>query len=374
MLTSPVSGLLASFQEHYDDLLQFLTRRMSDRQRAADVAQETYLKLVNIDEQALPVLHARSFIFRVAGNLAIDALRREQRIAASHGDSEGAGELACPAPAPEAALLARERLQILDQALLQLPSKARQALLLNRVEGLTQKQVAQRLGVSESMVAKYIGQALRHCRSWLKQAGVAACVVVLVSAVVAWQRAPMLLADYHTAVGQRQVITLADGTRVTLNSASALSVVFSEHERRVVLDAGEALFETADDARPFVVDTGGEQVQGRGATFSVRRDGRVVLAQGEAKVGEQPLAIAADAGTQMAWQRGKLIFNGKPLGQVLEELERYRHGRIVLSDSKLAAMEVSGVFDLDEPEALLRTLEQRYGLKVTYLPWLAVVH
>lgn len=374
MLTSPMSGLLASFQEHYDDLLQFLTRRMSDRQRAADVAQETYLKLIDIDEQAVPVLHARSFIFRVAGNLAIDALRREQRIAASHGDSDGACEVACPAPAPEAALLARERLQILDQALLQLPDNARQALLLNRVEGLTQKQVAQRLGVSESMVAKYIGQALRHCRGWLKQAGVAASVVLLVAAVAGWQQAPMLLADYHTAVGERQVITLTDGTRVTLNSASALSVVFSEHERRVVLDAGEALFETADDSRPFVVDTAGARVQGTAATFSVRRDGHVVLARGEAKVGEHELAVAADAGTQMAWQRGKLIFNGKPLGQVLTELERYRHGRIVLSDSKLAAMEVSGVFDLDEPEALLRTLEQRYGLKVTYLPWLAVVH
>lgn len=374
MLTSPMSGLLASFQEHYDDLLQFLTRRMSDRQRAADVAQETYLKLVNIDEQAVPVLHARSFIFRVAGNLAIDALRREQRIAASHDDSDGACEVACPAPAPEAALLARERLQILDQALLQLPDNARQALLLNRVEGLTQKQVAQRLGVSESMVAKYIGQALRHCRGRLKQAGVAASVVLLVAAVAGWQQAPMLLADYHTAVGERQVITLTDGTRVTLNSASALSVAFSEHERRVVLDAGEALFETADDSRPFVVETAGARVQGNAATFSVQRDGHVVLARGEAKVGEHELAVAADAGTQMAWQRGKLIFNGKPLGQVLTELERYRHGRIVLSDSKLAAMEVSGVFDLDEPEALLRTLEQRYGLKVTYLPWLAVVH
>lgn len=168
MLTSPVSGLLASFQEHYDDLLQFLTRRMSDRQRAADVAQETYLKLVKIEQQAIPVLHARSFIFRVAGNLAIDALRREQRIAANNQTSEAAGELPCPAPPPEAALLASERLQMLDQALLELSSNARQALLLNRVEGLTQAQIAQRLGVSESMVAKYIGQALRHCRDWLK--------------------------------------------------------------------------------------------------------------------------------------------------------------------------------------------------------------
>ncbi|WP_406821548.1 sigma-70 family RNA polymerase sigma factor [Pseudomonas sp. KnCO4] len=373
MLTSPVSGLLTSFQEHYDDLLQFLTRRMSDRQRAADVAQETYLKLVNIDQQAVPVLHARRFIFRVAGNLAIDALRREQRIAVSHEHSEGADEVACPGPAPEAALLARERLQVLDQALLQLSDNARQALLLNRIEGLTQAQVAQRLGVSESMVAKYIGQALRHCRDRLKQAGLAASLVLVV-AVAGWQQAPMLLADYHTGVGQRQVISLADGSRVTLNSASALRVVFNEHERRVVLEAGEALFETADDARPFVVDSAGERVQGSTATFSVRRDGHVVLARGEARVGEHALPVAADAGAQMAWQRGKLIFNGKPLGQVLAELERYRHGRIVLSDSKLAALEVSGVFDLDEPQALLQTLEQRYGLRVTYLPWLAVVY
>jgi len=168
MLTSPVSGLLASFQEHYEELLQFLTRRMNDRQRAADLAQETWLKLVKIEEQALPVLHPRSFIFRVAGNLAIDTLRREQRQEGNLGDSDAAEQMACPAPAPEAVLLARERLQILDEALLQLSDNARQALLLNRVDGLTQAQIAQRLGVSESMVAKYIGQALRHCRDWLK--------------------------------------------------------------------------------------------------------------------------------------------------------------------------------------------------------------
>ncbi|MOA57705.1 hypothetical protein D3C78_1819320 [compost metagenome] len=59
---------------------------------------------------------------------------------------------------------------------------------------------------------------------------------------------------------------------------------------------------------------------------------------------------------------------------MLAELERYQHGRIVLSDQQLGAMQVSGVFDLDDPQGLLRTLEQRYALKVTYLPWLAVVY
>ncbi|HHJ1298929.1 MAG: FecR family protein [Pseudomonas capeferrum] len=213
---------------------------------------------------------------------------------------------------------------------------------------------------------------VRRRRHWA--AGLAASVVVLAAGFTGWQQAPIWLADYHTGLGQRQAITLADGSRVLLNSGSALTVAFTDRERRVVLNAGEALFETANDARPFVVDTEGEAVRGTAATFSVRRDGRVVLAQGEATVGERRVPVSPDASAQTAWQRGKLIFNGKPLGQVLAELERYQQGRILLSDTTLAALEVSGVFDLDEPQALLRTLEQRYGLKVTYLPWLAVVH
>ncbi|WP_241653246.1 FecR family protein [Pseudomonas alkylphenolica] len=205
----------------------------------------------------------------------------------------------------------------------------------------------------------------------------AASLVLALVGYGGWQQAPALLADYHTSVGQQQRITLADGSQVLLNSGSALSVDFSNDQRRVMLKAGEALFEPASDSRPFVVEAGNETLQGSGAVFSVRRDGssnRVVVAQGEARVGERVLPVTADARALTAWQRGKLIFNGKPLREVLAELERYQHGRIVLSDPQLAAMQVSGVFDLDDPHGLLRTLEQRYALKVTYLPWLAVVY
>ncbi len=212
----------------------------------------------------------------------------------------------------------------------------------------------------------------RSRRHWAT--GIAASLVLLAAGYSGWQQMPVWLADYQTGIGEQQSISLADGSRVVLNSGSALNVAFSASERRVTLQAGEALFEAADDPRPFVVETAGEPVQGSAATFSVRRDGHVVLAKGDAQVGGHRLTIAADASAQTAWQRGKLIFNGKPLGQVLAELERYQHGRILLSDRKLSALEVSGVFDLNEPQALLRTLEQRYGLKVTYLPWLAVVH
>ena len=81
-----------------------------------------------------------------------------------------------------------------------------------------------------------------------------------------------------------------------------------------------------------------------------------------------------DANALTAWHRGKLIFNRKPLQDVLAELERYQYGRIVLPDATLGAMQISGVFDLNDPQNLLHTLEQRYGLNITYLPFVAWVH
>ena len=229
--------------------------------------------------------------------------------------------------------------------------------------------------LGQTRAAAEIAEPAPRWRRW--GSAVAASLVLALIGYGGVQQAPALLADYHTGVGQQQRITLADGSQVTLNSGSALSVDFSSGERRVLLKAGEALFEPAADPRPFVVDAGAEPVQGSAAVFSVRRDGvrnRVVVAQGQAQVGGQVLEISPDARAQTAWQRGKLIFNGKPLREVLAELERYQHGRIVLSDQQLAALQVSGVFDLNDPQGLLRTLEQRYALKVTYLPWLAVVY
>lgn len=225
----------------------------------------------------------------------------------------------------------------------------------------------------------------------------AASVVLAVAGVAGWQQWPALNADYHTGVGQQQSVTLADGSKVMLNSASALSVDFTASERTVTLRSGEASFEPAADARPFVVRSADEHLQTRSGVFSVRRDGdtvTLVVSAGQVQFSgaHQPVLVQAnqrlqhragqpllaqqpvDAASLTAWQRGKLIFNGRPLGEVIGELERYQHGRIVISDRELAALPVSGVFDLNDPEGLLRALEQRYPLKVTYLPWLAVLH
>ena len=72
-----------------------------------------------------------------------------------------------PTPSQETHAIGRQRLRLLETALDELPTKPRLALLLNRVEGRTFAEIASRLGVSESMVAKYIAQALRHCRDRL---------------------------------------------------------------------------------------------------------------------------------------------------------------------------------------------------------------
>ncbi|SFD01205.1 RNA polymerase sigma-70 factor, ECF subfamily [Pseudomonas citronellolis] len=162
------SHLLQSFQAHYADLLRFLARRLGDNQRAADVAQDTWLRLADQAPEA-EVQDPRAYLFRVAGNLAIDNLRREGRLAELHVEETAANEVSDPGAGLERNLLAREALEQLDAALDQLPPKARQALLMNRLDGLTHAQIARRLGVSESMVGKYIVQAMRHCRDHLQQ-------------------------------------------------------------------------------------------------------------------------------------------------------------------------------------------------------------
>ena len=140
------SRLLASFQEHYDDLLSFLTRRLRDRHRAADVAQETWIKLAKIDPHSITVLNDRHFIFKVAGNLAIDALRIDQRQTRNLSAEPPSVELVDPGLPPEGLLLAKERIGILDQALQQLSPNARQALLMSRIDGMTQAQIVAEYG------------------------------------------------------------------------------------------------------------------------------------------------------------------------------------------------------------------------------------
>ncbi|HEU4530186.1 MAG TPA: FecR domain-containing protein, partial [Steroidobacteraceae bacterium] len=104
--------------------------------------------------------------------------------------------------------------------------------------------------------------------------------------------------DYATRIGERLVVTLADGSRVTLNTNTKLREVFDRTERRVVLDHGQALFEVAHDTvRPFVVEAHDRRLVALGTAFDVRVDGtRVQVTMLEGIVAVERTSGAPDVG------------------------------------------------------------------------------
>lgn len=163
----PTPPIAAWIEENGHDLLAFLSRRLNCRTTAADLAQETYLRLhLHAGEAVIDNLGA--FAFRVAANLATD----HQRKLATRGrfeleglEPEAVAEVGSGEAAPDELLARRERLALMQRALAELPLDCRTAFYLNRVQGLGHAEIARRLGVSESMVGKHLARALRHCRA-----------------------------------------------------------------------------------------------------------------------------------------------------------------------------------------------------------------
>lgn len=244
---------------------------------------------------------------------------------------------------------------------------------------------------------------VRHGGLWrggMRRAVMAGALAASVVLALAGGIAPVsrLFADHATAIGESRRVVLPDGSVAVLNTASALSVAYSASARRVALLDGEAVFEVAKDAaRPFVVEAGGGSALAVGTVYGVRlRDGGagVTVAEGvvvvtapdgtarrlaagqRAEYGPGPVSPAhgVDAGSESAWMRGKLIFNRRPLGDVMSEVERYHHGRIVVADRALRQLEVTGVFDLADADGVLRSVQQSLDVQVLRLPLLTVLY
>ncbi|MBU3076264.1 FecR family protein [Sphingomonas quercus] len=187
--------------------------------------------------------------------------------------------------------------------------------------------------------------------------------------------------EYRTAVGERLTVKLADGSRVTLNTASLVRLPQWGAERRVELVRGEAFFRVAKDrAHPFIVSGAGNRVMALGTAFSVRlapQRFRVALTEGTVKV-DTPAArrstilhrgatleadatgvrVTADhAEDAMGWLEGRISFNAEPLGKVVAEMNRYSARQIVLRDATLANVPFSGVLNTTDGDALASALE-----------------
>jgi len=199
---------------------------------------------------------------------------------------------------------------------------------------------------------------------------------------------------YATAVGEQKVATLADGSRIALNTDSRVEVRYRANERSVVLDYGEAMFEVAHNtARPFIVRAGSKQVRAVGTSFIVRRTGDdvvVILLQGKVLVtdsrasagasspattlrpGDRLSASAAGpakldqepADIATAWRRGQAMFSDTPLSAATAELNRYGGPALTIDDPAVGALRVSGVFATNDPKEFAEAVAQLHNLRV----------
>lgn len=238
----------------------------------------------------------------------------------------------------------------------------------------------------------------RHAR--LRRWGAAACLALLLGGLGLNQSERLLLpllADHRTASGEVRSLTLADGSEVTLDSASAIRLDYSAGQRRIELLAGAAIFQVAPQAdRPFVVEAAGGSTQALGTRFVVQREAgagalvgvlehavQVTAADQQRRLQEGDSLRYDAAGLHDAvldlqratsWQRGLLVFDRQPLGQVIEQLNRYRPGYILVGSDAIAQREVSGVFRLDGLDDALATLTREMQLQHRELMGVSLIY
>lgn len=164
------AGGLWAFGQYYDELLGFLTARLGCREQAADVVQETYMRVLSMENRET-VVQPRAFLYKTALNLTVD-LFRKQRLRAEHTvDLEYARDVPSGAPDQETILEGKRRLQLLRHAIAELPPKCRHVFLLHKFMHVPQHELAERLGISKNMVERHVMKALSHCRDRLREEG-----------------------------------------------------------------------------------------------------------------------------------------------------------------------------------------------------------
>jgi len=158
------------FDRYAVDVRRFLASRVACEATAADLTQETFLRLAQLPDLAV-IDNVRTYLFRVAANLATDHLRTLVRRKSAAGEDDEVllqqPDQACTA---EEALLAKEELATALLALHELSPLCRHIFVLNRFEGLRHREIASRLDISVSTVEKNLARALNHCRRRLNEA------------------------------------------------------------------------------------------------------------------------------------------------------------------------------------------------------------
>ncbi len=169
-LTTAESGALPEnvvkriFLDTSPQLHRFLARRVQCPETAADLTQEIYLRLPQMQTSVVSEVGVRAWLFRVASNLSIDHLRSQRRHSELLNRFCGNETEIDQAPSPYRAVMDHDRLKRVQNALKELPDQCADVLYLSRIEGYSHAEIAGQLGISKSLVEKHIARALNHCR------------------------------------------------------------------------------------------------------------------------------------------------------------------------------------------------------------------
>lgn len=154
---------------HRQELLRFLLVKVNCSDTAQDLFQETFIRYANYREKD-KVENPRAFIFRIAANLATDHLRsRSRQMLTNADDGEAIAQLQAPAGELEHAAISRQQMDLLIEALAELPPKCRDVFIMLKLKHYSYAQVEQQLGISQTMILKYLTRALSHCRQRLER-------------------------------------------------------------------------------------------------------------------------------------------------------------------------------------------------------------
>lgn len=256
-------------------------------------------------------------------------------------------------------------------------------------------EATQNLVPDRPLVGRQREGSRRHVnRRWLLGAGVGAAAAGIALAVrppfELWSQLVDFTADYRTGIGERQTIAIGKDVTVELSTRSRLSLQ-SDHPDglKIKLLAGEAA--VAAGARLVTVVAGIGEVSAESGRFDLRVDdgivgitclaGRVnvfcndqettLRANEQIRYATRGLSsvTVADPDEITAWQRGALVFRNRSLRYVVDEINRYRPGRIILLNQALGSRPVAlASFHLDHLDEVVPQMEALYGATPRYLP------
>jgi transmembrane sensor len=202
-----------------------------------------------------------------------------------------------------------------------------------------------------------------------------------------------MASDYRTGIGQQQQIILENNVSVTLNTRTSIALLSPEMDGsdRIELISGEAAIKTTPGSvKPFVVVAAQVRTIATKARFNVRHSGATVCVtclEGDLRVEHRGQASTLFARHQVlysagslgatgdvdpelvtAWERGLLVFRNDPLSRVIEEVNRYRPGKIVLMSEALGRRPVLATFRIDRIDEVVPRLQSVFGVPIKALP------